>query len=200
MSQNHVDGVTFRPHTWVSVEPRVLVLFAHPMPARSRLNRRFVEAIGGVPGVTVHDLYEAYPDQWIDVAEEQRLLTLHDTIVFQHPFYWYSTPALLKEWQDQVLTFGWAYGPGGTALRGKRFLSALTTGGTAEAYTPEGMHGTTIEALLAPIRQTARLCGMTWMAPHVTHGSHRLDEATIAEATARYRAAIEQLAAPAVTA
>ena len=84
--------------------------------------------------MTVHDLYEAYPDLDIDVAREKALLLAHDVIVWQHPFFWYSTPAILKEWQDLVLEFGWAYGPGGTALRGKLFVSAITTGGREAAY------------------------------------------------------------------
>lgn len=33
-------------------------------------------------------------------------------IVFQHPLYTYSCPALLKEWLDRVLSRGFASGPG----------------------------------------------------------------------------------------
>ena len=61
-------------------------------------------------GVRLHDLYEAYPDFLIDVEAEQALLLEHDVIVFQHPVYWYSSPAILKEWQDLVLEHGFAYG------------------------------------------------------------------------------------------
>ena len=89
------------------------------------------------------------PSRPIHVAREQALLLAHSAVVMQHPFYWYSTPALLKEWQDHVLQFGWAYGPKGTALRGKQLLTAISTGGSVEAYRPEGMHGTTVRALLA---------------------------------------------------
>ena len=67
---------------------RILVLFAHPALEKSRVNRRLVQAVRDLDGVTLHDLYEAYPDLDIDVAREQELLTLHDVIVFQHPFYW----------------------------------------------------------------------------------------------------------------
>jgi glutathione-regulated potassium-efflux system ancillary protein KefG len=189
--------LTRRPSLHRRTEPAagasVLVLFCHPMPHRSRLNRRLVEAVRGMPGVTVHDLYEAYPDFGLDVEREQELLALHRVIVFQHPFYWYSTPALLKEWQDQVLTFGWAYGPGGTALRGKTLLSAVTTGGPAQAYRPEGIHGSTVRALLAPIAQTARLCGMRYPPPLVFHSSLRLDEEAIRVACLDYQAVLQAL-------
>jgi len=84
----------------------VLILFAHPALEKSRVNRRLVAAVQGLEGVTFHDLYEAYPDFYIDVKHEQRLLEAHDIIAFQHPLYWYSTPSLLKEWQDLVLEHG----------------------------------------------------------------------------------------------
>ncbi|MDX1383156.1 MAG: NAD(P)H-dependent oxidoreductase, partial [Thermoanaerobaculia bacterium] len=95
----------------------VLVLLAHPALERSRINARMAAAAAELEGVLVRDLYEAYPDLDVDVDAEQRLLAAHDVVIFQHPLYWYSTPALLKEWMDLVLQHGWAYGDGGTALR-----------------------------------------------------------------------------------
>src|SRR5688572_10508134 len=107
----HVGRPAFPARAEIAENAAVLVLYCHPMPHRSRVNRALLDAIRGVAGVTVHDLYETYPDFALDIAWEQLLLARHRVVVFQHPFYWYSTPALLKEWQDQVLTFGWAYGP-----------------------------------------------------------------------------------------
>ena len=151
--------------------PRVLVLFAHPAKQKSRLNVRLAEAARQVEGVTWHDLYETYPDFLVDVGREQALLAAHDVIVMQHPFFWYSCPALLKEWIDLVLEFGWAYGPGGTHLEGKLCLSAITTGGGEHAYSREGHNHFTMRELLAPFCQTADLCGMTWLPPFVVHGA-----------------------------
>ncbi|MFZ5786262.1 MAG: NAD(P)H-dependent oxidoreductase, partial [Acidobacteriota bacterium] len=68
---------------------KVLILFAHPALQSSRVNRRLVEAVKGIEGVTLRDLYEAYPDFDVDVPHEQSLLERHDLIVLQHPFYWY---------------------------------------------------------------------------------------------------------------
>ena len=98
------------------------------------------ESIKDTEGITFHNLYEAYPDFHIDVNREQQLLQEHDIIVWQHPFYWYSSPSLLKEWIDLVLQHGFAYGKKGTALQGKQVLSAITTGGRVEAYQPGGMN------------------------------------------------------------
>jgi len=166
---------------------RVLLLFAHPDPARSRVNRRLLEAATGLNEVTVHDLYQAYPDLDIDVAKEQSLLVEHDAVVLQHPFYWYSTPAILKQWQDLVLTHGWAYGHGGTALAGKVFLQVLTAGGSEASYRREGHNRFTIRELLAPLEQTARLCGMVYLPPYVVHGTHGLDAGAIRDHAVRYR-------------
>jgi glutathione-regulated potassium-efflux system ancillary protein KefG len=153
---------------------RVLVLFAHPVLERSRVNRRLVSAIRDVENVTIHDLYSAYPTSNINVPREQELLLAHDVIVFQHPFYWYSVPAILKEWQDLVLEHGWAYGAGGTKLKGKITLNAVTTGGPATAYSKTGYNRFTVRELLAPWEQTAHLCGMRYLAPFAVHAALRI--------------------------
>jgi glutathione-regulated potassium-efflux system ancillary protein KefG len=152
----------------------VLVLFAHPALEKSRVNVRLLHAARSTERITVHDLYEAYPEFDIDVREEQRRLVEHDVIVVQHPFYWYSTPALIKEWEDLVLEHGWAYGSGGTALHGKIWVSAITAGGSEASYCSEGTNCHAVRELLAPIEQTARLCGMDFLAPFVVHGTHAL--------------------------
>jgi glutathione-regulated potassium-efflux system ancillary protein KefG len=173
---------------------KVLLQFAHPVLERSRVNRRLLAAARGLPGVTINDLYEAYPTFDLDVKREQELLLAHDVIVFQHPFYWYSTPAILKEWQDLVLEHGWAYGKGGDKLRGKLTCNATTTGGPAAAYQHEGRNRFTMRELLAPWDQTAYLCGMKFLAPFVVHGSFRLgSDDDVAPHAAAYRRLLEAL-------
>jgi glutathione-regulated potassium-efflux system ancillary protein KefG len=173
---------------------RVLVLFAHPVLERSRVNRRLVDAIRDLDDVTIRDLYEDYPMLTIDVAREQADLLAHDVIVFQHPFYWYSCPALLKEWQDLVLEHGWAYGKGGTHLRGKITLNAITTGGPAAAYQRGGYNRFTVRELLAPWDQTAHLCGMRYLAPFAVHAALKVTgDDDVAQSRAAYRRLIEAL-------
>lgn len=166
---------------------RVLLLFAHPALEKSRVHRRLVREAPGLPGVTFHDLYEAYPDFDVDVPREQELLLAHDLIVLQHPFFWYSTPPLVKQWEDLVLEHGWAYGSQGRALEGKRMLSLITAGGGSAAYEPEGYNRFTIRELLAPIEQTARLCRMEYLPPYVIFGTHRMTGEDIERAAERYR-------------
>jgi glutathione-regulated potassium-efflux system ancillary protein KefG len=171
----------------------VLILFAHPALQRSRVNRELVRQVQQLEGVTFSDLYELYPEFDIDVEREQSLLLEHDVIVFHHPFFWYSTPAILKEWQDLVLEHGWAYGSEGTALHGKRVLSAITTGGREVAYQAGGYNRFTIRQLLAPIEQTAHLCGMDFLPPFVVHGTHGMTPDQIREHARDYRKTIEAL-------
>ena len=172
---------------------RILVLLAHPARRRSRANAALTAAAAAVEGVRLHDLYEAYPDFLIDVEGEQALLLEHDVIVFQHPVYWYSSPAILKEWQDLVLEHGFAYGREGTALAGKTLLSAVTAGGTEEAYGPEGMNRHAITEFLRPFEATARLCRMRWLPPFILHGTHLLGPEALAERAAEYAARLVRL-------
>lgn len=173
---------------------RVLILFAHPNLQSSRVHRRLLERVPReLPGVTFHDLYEAYPTLDIEVEREQALAESHDVLVFQHPFFWYSTPPLIKQWEDLVLEHGWAYGSRGTALRGKRALNVVSTGGTERAYQPGGFNRFTVRQLLAPIEQTARLCGMTYLPPYVIFGTHRLDLPDIEVEAARYERLLRAL-------
>jgi putative NADPH-quinone reductase len=150
---------------------QILVLLAHPSLDRSEVNRPMADAVRGLDGVTLVDLYAQYPDFQIDIDREQAQLRAHDVIVFQHPLYWYSTPAILKEWQDLVLEHGFAYGSGGTALHGKVLFNALTAGGLEAAYRAEGYNHFTIRELLHPIEQTAMLCGMSYLPPFALFGS-----------------------------
>jgi glutathione-regulated potassium-efflux system ancillary protein KefG len=166
---------------------RVLILFAHPALEKSRVHRRLVAEMPQLPGLTFHDLYEEYPTFNIDVKREQQLLLDHDIIVLQHPFFWYSTPPIVKQWEDLVLEHGWAYGSRGTALRGKAMLSIISTGGGASTYQRDGYNRYTIRELLSPIEQTAYLCKMRYLPPYLIQGTHRMTEADIDQAAQRYR-------------
>jgi len=165
----------------------ILILFAHPALQKSRVNRRLIRYVSDIDGVTIHDLYEAYPDFHIHVKHEQNLLLNNDIIVFHHPVFWFSTPAILKEWQDLVLVHGWAYGKEGKALRGKKLLSVISTGGRESLYSKDGYNRYTIGEFLRPIEQTAYVCGMDYLPPFVVHGTHMLKDEEIARHGEDYR-------------
>ena len=129
------------------------------------------------------------------MVEEQRLLLAHDIVVFHHPLYWYSAPPLVKQWIDLVLSFGWAYGPGGAALKGKVAFHVLTTGGPESAYQLDGFHGFTLAEFLRPLQRTMTLCGMTWLPPFVVHGTHRRTEEDLEEFGRQYGRLLKGLGA-----
>jgi glutathione-regulated potassium-efflux system ancillary protein KefG len=150
---------------------KILILFAHPSQHRSEINLPLIQASSSIEAVTVVDLYAEYPDYCIDIEREQQRLREHDVIVFMFPLYWYSTPAILKEWQDLVLEYGFAYGHDGTALHGKTLLCAITAGGAENAYQTQGYNHFSIRELLRPIEQTATLCGISYLPPYALFGS-----------------------------
>ena len=166
---------------------KVLVVVAHPALEASVANRRMARSVAGLDDVVVHDLYETYPDFEIAVTAEQDLLCAHDVIILLHPLYWYSAPALLKEWLDLVLEHGFAYGRTGNALVGKILMNALSTGGQDDAYNPEGRNRFTIRQLLAPFDQTAHLCGMIFLPPFIVYRGRALSGKEMAEHAVAFR-------------
>lgn len=169
---------------------KILIILAHPAIHKSKINKALLDAVSGLEGVTLHDLYENYPDFFINIKKEQSLLGEHDIIVWQHPLYWYSCPALLKEWFDLVLEHDFAYGKNGTALHGKKTMTVTSTGGSSQVYSESGLNHNTIHQFLIPFRQTALLCGMEYLPPFVVHGAHSLMEQSIRLQANKYRKVI----------
>ena len=157
----------------------VLFIMAHPFPRQSRANASIFEIVSELPFVTPFDLYEAYPNFHIDVEAQKKLLSEHDSIVLQHPLYWYNMPPLLKLWMDDVLQLGFAYGPNGTALKGKQLLVSITCSGDKLAYSETGFHGLPVETFLASYKQTALLCGMKYLQPKVLYGATKASQRDI---------------------
>lgn len=171
---------------------KVLILFAHPRFEKSRTNRALLDAIKNMPGVTLNDLYEEYPDFNIDVAREKELLLDHQIIVWHHPVYMYGPPALLKQWIDVVLEYGWAHGKSVNYLKGKIILNAFTAGGSRNAYRPGGHNRFTMREFLVPFEQTATLCAMVYLPPFAVHGTHLLTKRELADCASLYRRFLEK--------
>ena len=161
--------------------PRIVVLCAHPHLEHSRVTQALARAAAdaSLPDVRVRDLYALYPDYLIDVAAEQAALADAALLVWLHPVHWYGMTPMLKLWTDEVLAFGWAYGPGGRTLRDKDLWLVTSTGGSAEAYRPDGLNRYFFDAFLPPYEQTAQLVGLRFLPPLVLHGAHRISGADI---------------------
>ncbi len=174
---------------------KILILLAHPRFERSRAGRILHDAAEDLPFVTVHDLYELYPDFNIDKEREQALLLEYSILVWQYPIYMYNTPSILKQWIDIVLEHGWAHGKGGGNLKNKLIFSSVTTGGSRESYGPEGFNRYRLPEFIRPLEQTASLCNMVWLPPFAVQGVYLQSDEQMARHADLYRKVLERLSA-----
>ena len=100
-----------------------LILVFHPhLKDGSRVNARLLAELTaqGEDDIIVRDEYAEYPNFSVNADKE------------------------LKEWEDEVITAGWAYG-GGHALKGKELKLVVTTGSDAAKYRKDGEYSHTME-------------------------------------------------------
>jgi putative NADPH-quinone reductase len=171
---------------------RTLILFFHPDPARSKANAALLAAARPLPGVEVADMARLHQEGVFDTDAEVRRLHRADRLVLQFPVQWYSTPPLLKAWQDTVLSrMFYARPEEGEKLRGLPVLVAATAGNVPEAYGPTGVNLYPLEALLRPLEATAHRCGMAWARPHLLFRANRLSAAELEAAGEAYAAQLQ---------
>ncbi|OZN49621.1 NAD(P)H-dependent oxidoreductase [Gallibacterium anatis] len=178
----------------------ILIISSHPNLTQSVANQTILNQLKKLlPTAEFVHLDTQYPDFRIDVAAEQNRLMQADTIVLQFPFYWYSYPALLKKWVDDVFVYGFAHGSTGGKLAGKKLLISFTTGSAAEQYQPDGAMHHTVEQFLPAFQQLANLCQMQWLPPVYSNGMMTIPNIStpeqIAEVQAKAVAHAERLAA-----
>ena len=136
----------------------ILIVSGHTDLKDSVANKLILETLQKeLPSAEFDYLDRLYPDFKIDVKSEQEKLTKADIIVFQFPVFWYSYPSLMHKWMEDVFVFGFSHGTG-KALKGKTLIASLTSGAPEEVY----QKNYTIDDILAPLKQTAALCGMKW--------------------------------------
>ena len=94
-----------------------------------------------------------------------------------------------KQWEDEVIAAGWAYG-GGRALKGKTLQLVVTTGSAAAKYQKDGEYGRTMDELLSPFEMVAYKVEMTYRQPYLVQGTSTIDDAALDAAAKAYPAAI----------
>ncbi|MDF1763295.1 MAG: NAD(P)H-dependent oxidoreductase [Oleibacter sp.] len=174
---------------------KVLIIYAHPAHQHSVVNRMLLDHIRDIPGVHIHDLYEAYPDFFIDVEVEQARLREYDAVVLQHPVYWYNMPSLLREWQDLVLEYGFAYGKSAKAcaLEGKPLWVVMTAGAPEHTYDEEGINQRPLSEYFYQYERMAQVCKMRHM-PALEIFYSRRNPASVMEGVAQqYHQALTRL-------
>ncbi len=148
----------------------ILLINGHRNIKESLANKAVIEQLKATyPSMVTHDLCNMYPDYNINSKQEQEALKKADIIILQFPFYWYSVPAILKKWIDDVFEFNFAFGPEGDKLEGKDFLISVTVGGPQESYQPLGYNHFTVDELLKPLEQLAYLSKMKFHTPIREH-------------------------------
>lgn len=150
----------------------VLLVSGHPDLSISAANKRIIEKVTeAMPDVVVRDLGAMYSEnKVIDVPAEQQAITDADIIVFQFPLYWFSVPAIMKQYFDEVLVHRFAYNSKGGMLQGKKAIFSFTAAGTEEDYSPEGVEGHKIDVFVPPLTQIAYFCGMENLENIITLG------------------------------
>jgi putative NADPH-quinone reductase len=142
---------------------RTTNLFAvgNPHAARST----FIEHMRPVikhTGWGVLDLSSALQNGTFDVSNHQAMIESAEALTIHFPLYWYSAPALVKQWLDELLTPGWAFPLEQSKLKGKKLLLSVTTGAPLSSYARDGSNGIALEDVLVPFERTAHYCGMHW--------------------------------------
>lgn len=164
-----------------------LVIIAHPDINNSTVNKKWREMLSEHEElVTIHELYPEYPHGKIDIEREQKLLEAHDRIIFQYPLYWYSSPPLLKQYLDDVFTYGWAYGSTGNALADKDFAIAVSIGSIPESYTKDGNVKYSVEELVSPMIATTRFVKANFAGIHKLYGALNITPSLVEENAKQY--------------
>lgn len=169
---------------------KTTVLVFHPNIHQSRVNSALAKGAESLPGVNVRYLYDLYPDGKINVTAEQAELESADRIVLQFPMQWYSTPSLLKQWLDDVLTFGWSHGGEKQALSDKKLMLAVSLGGAESAYQPDGAAGHTVGEYLLSFETISSYLNLHYMKPFITGGSATISDDEIAAQAERYKSVL----------
>lgn len=176
---------------------KTLILLFHPDLSRSQANAALAAVAANVPGVEIVNMQSAYPsgmDMFQDGEREAGRLLSADRIVLQFPIQWYSTPPLLKAWQDAVLTrmYYIAYEREGRQLEGRPLMIAATAGNVPEAYRHGGRNLLPMIEILAPLRATAHRCGLVWADPFILYKADKLETGELEAASADYVQALQR--------
>lgn len=149
----------------------VLIISGHPNLETSHANKAVLDqTLKMLPDAEVSRLDLLYPDFKIDVKAEQKKLVKADIIIWQFPLHWYSFPALMKKYIDDVLVFGFAHGIGGDKLKGKKLILSFTTGASEDLYDYGKAMNYPIDDFLPALIQTAKLCQMEIQKPIYSTG------------------------------
>jgi glutathione-regulated potassium-efflux system ancillary protein KefG len=168
---------------------KTLVILSHPNIDKSKYNKALIDGIKDLEHITIRhieDIY-GYDTKAFDIELEQKYLLEHDRVVFQFPWYWYSSPAMLKAYQDEVFSYGFAYGASGDKLNKKEFKIATTVGAPEYSYQAGGWNQNSMNELLKPFISMANLTGMVYTRAFKVHGVAAMSDDELKEEVQKYK-------------
>jgi NAD(P)H dehydrogenase (quinone) len=116
-----------------------------------------------------------------DLAREQGRLARADLVIWLYPIWWGGVPAILKGWFDRVLAFGFAYADGcrydSGYFNAKKGMLCISTGGTVERFSADGVYGTLDQVLWPTQRLILEYLGLQVAPPFVAYAAPRVDAA-----------------------
>lgn len=147
-----------------------LVVVSHPQLAGSNTQNFFKESQTPLADVTWHPL----TNDAFDLNAERALVRAADRIVLQFPLYWYSAPANLWRWLDEVWVRGVVYDERGGLLKDKTLGLVVNYGQSPQSFGLAGQNGVSVDDLLRPFTAIAKRTGMTLLAPIVVSQFERM--------------------------
>lgn len=171
------------------MDKKTLLILSHPNLKESKFNKALIEGVKDLQNLNIRHLEELYGSdiKAFDIKKEQELLLEHDRIVFQFPWYWYSSPAMIKAYQDEVFTYGFAYGSSGDKLKDKEFKIVTTIGAPDYAYQEGGWNKKSMNELLSPFQAMTNLTGMIYTRAFKVHGVGAMGDKQLKEKIKEYK-------------
>ena len=144
---------------------KTLVIVSHPNFEKSLITKALQNTAIAMPGVTVRNLESLYGNN-----SEQAACMDVDRIVFLYPTHWFNLTPMLKAYLNVAWTYGWAFGPGGEALKGKELLVVTSAGASEFTYSDNGIINCTMADVLSPLKASALYIGMKFADPLAFYG------------------------------
>lgn len=163
-----------------------LIVVAHQNLAGSNTQSFLKETAALVPDATWLELGEQ-PLTVAEITAAQAQVRAADRIVLQFPLYWYSAPAKMWAWLEQVWVRGVVYDDDGGLLTAKTLGLVVNFGHPLRDYRLGGREGLTVDALLAPFAALARKTGLQMLPPLLIAEFARMTEQEHADLLVHYQ-------------
>lgn len=133
---------------------KTLIVIGHPNIQDSRTQQFFKEAVQTFEDVTIFDVTAD-----LEIEKAQQLMVDHQRIILQFPLYWYSCPACLKDWLDQILSLSGIE----ETLANKELGLVVSLGVKSSEFQAGGREKFTLSELMRPFEAIANKFNMSYL-------------------------------------